>query len=108
MPLFLEKPAGRLLADALFEVGAVKFGDFRIKLHEKHPDAPLSPYFFNLRTPDNPKPGPLGRDQLIQIGSAFFLDLILGRNLPHDVICGIPNAGDPLARGLTQMFLYSL
>ncbi len=33
----------RAFADALLETGAVKFGAFRLKLHEKQPDAPLSP-----------------------------------------------------------------
>ncbi|MEK7615092.1 MAG: hypothetical protein AAB431_01760 [Patescibacteria group bacterium] len=105
MSSFLEKPAGRLLADALFEVGAVAFGNFTLKLHEKQPNAPLSPYFFNLRTPDNPKPGPLTLAELRLIGSAFFLEFVLGRNLPHDVICGIPNAGEPLVLALREQGL---
>jgi orotate phosphoribosyltransferase len=43
-----EKEFNRL-ADALFEVGAVKFGAFKLKLHETQPDAPLSPLYINLR-----------------------------------------------------------
>jgi len=59
-----------LLARRLWAVGAVKdkmhpdavqrpSGErgFLLKLHEKDPDAPLSPVYFNLRTPGNPKPG---------------------------------------------------
>ncbi len=37
------------LADRLFEIGAVKFGAFRLKLHETQPDAPLSPIYLNFR-----------------------------------------------------------
>ncbi len=37
------------LADALFNIGAIKFGAFRLKLHEKNPTAPLSPIYVNLR-----------------------------------------------------------
>ena len=37
------------LADLLFEIGAVRFGAFRIKLHETQPDAPLSPIYLNFR-----------------------------------------------------------
>ena len=40
----------RAFADALLATGAVKFGAFRLKLHEKQPDAPLSPIYVDLRT----------------------------------------------------------
>lgn len=33
----------------LFEIGAVQFGKFRLKLHEKNPHAPLSPIYVDLR-----------------------------------------------------------
>ena len=44
MNLFLED-----LALSLFEVGAIKFGAFRLKLHDKYPNAPLSPIYIDLR-----------------------------------------------------------
>jgi hypothetical protein len=37
------------LALALFDVGAIKFGDFRLRLHEENPDAPLSPVYLDLK-----------------------------------------------------------
>jgi len=37
------------LARALYKLGAIKFGAFKLKLHEKNPNAPLSPYYINLR-----------------------------------------------------------
>ena len=37
------------LALALFDIGAIKFGRFKLKLHEKKPDAPLSPIYIDLR-----------------------------------------------------------
>jgi orotidine 5'-phosphate decarboxylase subfamily 2 len=37
------------LARALYEYGMVQFGEFELKLHEKHPNAPMSPYYINLR-----------------------------------------------------------
>ena len=37
------------LALELFGIGAIKFGAFRLKLHEKRPDAPLSPIYVDLR-----------------------------------------------------------
>lgn len=41
----IECPAAR----HLLRCGAVKFGEFRLKLHEKNPDAPLSPIYVDLR-----------------------------------------------------------
>lgn len=41
--------AKKTLAFGLFGIGAVKFGEFRLKLHEKNPDAPLSPIYVDLR-----------------------------------------------------------
>ncbi|MFH1749736.1 MAG: orotate phosphoribosyltransferase [bacterium] len=39
----------RMIAADLFKIGAIKFGAFKLKLHEKHPDAPLSPIYIDLR-----------------------------------------------------------
>ncbi len=48
-PLTLPTTDNDRLADVLFEIGAVKFGAFKIKLHETQPDAPLSPIYLNFR-----------------------------------------------------------
>lgn len=84
------------LALALFEVGAIMFGEFRLKLHENHPDAPLSPIYLNLRTPENPKPGPLTHEIVELAALQIFLHIsekdVLARH-----VCGIPNAGTPFA-----------
>jgi len=37
------------LAHDLHKIGAIRFGNFRLKLHEKNPDAPLSPIYIDLR-----------------------------------------------------------
>ena len=42
-------PKQREFADGLLTSGAVKFGAFRLKLHETQPDAPLSPMYVDLR-----------------------------------------------------------
>ena len=39
----------RHLALALYDCGAIKFGAFRLKLHDTQPEAPLSPFYINLR-----------------------------------------------------------
>lgn len=80
----------------LFELGAVKFGAFKLKLHEKNPDAPLSPIFLNLRTPNNPKPGPLEGIVLEGIGELLHAKAA-SKCLSFAAVAPIPNAGDPLA-----------
>lgn len=85
------------LADALFEVGAVQFGAFRLKLHEKQPDAPLSPIYLNLRTPDN-KEGKLTPGILQQIAEV----IMLRQGFKYDFIAGIPNAGTPIAEAISR------
>lgn len=87
-----------LLTDRLFECQAVQFGAFKLKLHEKNPDAPLSPIYFNLRTADNPKPGPLTPELVGMIGKELYrLESQSHSELTFDCVAGIPNAGDPLA-----------
>ena len=84
------------LARWLHGIGAVSFGAFRLKLHETNPNAPLSPVYFNLRTSNNPKPGPLVQELVKAIGRELYL-LARGRKLDFTTVGGIPNAGDPLA-----------
>lgn len=88
-----------MLADSLMSVGAVQFGSFRLKLHETQPDAPPSPFFFNLRTPENPKPGPINSYVCKAIGFGF-REVLSGE---FDGVCGIPNAGEPLAKGMWHL-----
>ena len=52
----------------LHEIGAVKIdtrldGGFKLKLHEKNPDAPLSPFYLNIRMQGH-KDGPLTRHDI--------------------------------------------
>lgn len=81
----------------LINCGAVQFGSFKLKLHEENPDAPLSPIYLNLRTPDNPKPGPLTPNI---VGMITVLMASLIDHLKFDLVCGVPNAGDPYANTL--------
>lgn len=90
------------VAEMLFEVGAVKFGAFKLKLHEKNPDAPLSPVFLNLRTPDNPKPGPLRAPLVELIGEALY-SRHCAAHLEFDHVAGVPRAGDPFAHAFYRV-----
>lgn len=78
---------------------------FRLKLHEKHPDAPLSPIYLNLRTPENPKPGPLTAGVVVLIGRLLW-NLVLDKRAGDHAhrVAGVPRAGDPLADAVS---LYS-
>lgn len=85
------------LALALPEINAVKFGAFKLKLHETHPEAPLSPLYFNLRMP--PK-GPLTPGLVQQLGGALLYGITFTHGLRFDAVAGVPEAGDPFAAAL--------
>ena len=103
------------LADRLWAVGAImdrhrstSGKGFKLKLHEREPDAPLSPIYLNLRTPDNPKPGPLGRGEVVMVALALW-DILKGFSpmTRMDHVLGIPRAGEPFADTLWGIALSS-
>jgi uridine monophosphate synthetase len=79
--------AKRTLALGLFDIGAVKFGEFRLKLHDKNPEAPLSPIYIDLRIlrsfPD-----------VIDVAIGVYLEMIQG--LDFDLLADIPTAATPI------------
>jgi len=83
-----------VLADMLFACGAVKFGSFRMKIHEQNPDAPKSPHYFNLRVPENN--GPLTADLVGRIGLQLH-QMAQQNGIEYDLVAGLPKAGDPFA-----------
>lgn len=85
------------LAKRLFELGAVQFGAFKLREHQTNPQAPLSPIFLNVRTPDNPKPGPLDQETVGMIGEMLY-DKANAERLVFQLLAGVPRAGEPLAR----------
>lgn len=90
------------LALRIFEEKAVQFGAFKLKHHDNNPDAPLSPLYFNLRTPDNAKkPGPLSADLVSRLGGLIY-NLIYDLGLECRYIAGIPRAGEPFALEVHQ------
>lgn len=107
------------LAIALWDIGAVLTVDsnhplvverqgpkgtergFPLKLHEKNSEAPLSPFYLNLRTPDNPKPGPLTTEVVEQ--AARCMQGILANVRPFDALAGVPRAGEPFAETLARL-----
>jgi orotate phosphoribosyltransferase len=87
---------------ALFDIGAVDcIGYHELKLHEENPEAPLSPIFMNLRTPENPKPGPLTPEIVDDIAALFF-EYVTMYDIQFDFVVGIPNAGEPFAEAFCK------
>ena len=76
------------VAEGLFSAGVIRFGAFRLKLHERVPDAPLSPFYIDLRLvrsyPD-----------LMDRVTDLFIGLM--RGLKFDLIADVPTAGTPFA-----------
>ncbi len=95
-------PFHQELAVTFFDIGVVKFGEFKLKLHEKHPDAPLSPIYLNLRTADHPtKPGPLTPTIITSVGKMLY-EMAGELNLNYSCVVGVPRAGDPFARAFSE------
>ena len=95
----LTKPQEQL-ALLLFDAGAIKFGAFRLKLHEKNPDAPLSPIYVTLRTPE--QEGPLTPDVVEMIGQEHFA-IVKKAAVEFDLVTGIPRAGEPFAEVVSRL-----
>lgn len=78
----------------LFDLQKIKFGAFKLKLHEKHPDAPLSPIYLNIR--DLP-------DMTYVLAGDILYDLIEQEGInDFDYVIGIPKAGEPIGRALAN------
>ncbi len=83
------------VADMLFERGAVQFGAFHLKLHEKHPGAPLSPIYLNIRA-EGHKNGAL-RPEDFRLIASYLIEMLNEAGLEFDYLAGIPVAGEPIA-----------
>ncbi len=88
-----------IVANRLFQRGAIKFGAFRLKLHEKNPNAPLSPIYLTLRKPPD---GPLTDEDVELIGQAIFA-VVQKAAVEFDLIAGIPRAGEPIAEVISRL-----
>lgn len=86
----------RVVADALLATGAVKFGAFRLKLHDVQPTAPLSPLYVDLRLlrsyPD-----------ALDAAVAVLAEMIAARGLRFSRYADIPMAATPLVAVLSHV-----
>jgi len=85
--------ARKKLALELFDIGAVKFGAFKLKLHEKKPDAPLSPIYIDLRVL---RSFPLVMDSAVEV----YKELVAG--LKFNLYADVPTAATPIVAVLSH------
>lgn len=77
----------------LFDAGAIKFGDFKLKLHDQNPEAPLSPVYIDLRV--------LRRlPEVKRTAIDLYQELI--HPLRFDLLADVPTAGTPLVSSLSD------
>jgi orotate phosphoribosyltransferase len=77
---------------------------FKLKHHEKEPDAPLSPFYLTLRTADHPDPnrrGPL-TDDIVALAGDRLGAYAFNSGLSFDAVVGLPNAGVPFAEAFPR------
>lgn len=77
----------------LYDTGLVKFGDFRLKLHDKSPEAPLSPVYIDLRIL---RRFPGAKSAAVDV----YQELV--RPLEFDLLADIPTAATPLVSSLSD------
>jgi uridine monophosphate synthetase len=80
------------VAKQLFEIGAIKFGEFRLKLHDRNPSAPLSPFYLNFR---------LIRSSPAVMDSVTDLFIELLKPLHFNLLADVPTAAGPIVAVLS-------
>jgi len=101
--VFEKEPLWAEIALLIFAGKGIQFGEFKLKMHEKHADAPLSPIYINLR--GEPK-GPFSPKTLAQLGY-HLARRVLGTTAVGQHIVGIPEAGVPLAESCFTTLQYT-
>jgi orotate phosphoribosyltransferase len=86
----------RAFADELLKSQAVKFGAFRLKLHEKQPDAPLSPIYVDLRVLQS-------YPDALETAALALAEMIGSHELTFSRYAAIPMAATPLAAVLSHL-----
>jgi uridine monophosphate synthetase len=81
------------LALSLFDIGAIKFGAFKLKLHDTKPDAPLSPIYVDLR---------ILRSFPDVMDSAVEVYAEITKGLRFDVYADVPTAATPIVAVLSH------
>lgn len=87
------------LAIKLFKSGIPIFGEFKFKLHETYPNAPLFLMKLNLRQPPR---GNLSKELFVEIAKRFY-GLATRSGIIYNLVAGLPRAGDRLARDFVNI-----
>lgn len=87
------------LAAKILEVGVVKFGAFKMKLHEGDTDAPSAPIYLSFRKP----PNGVITDGLIEELGALLYQVAKEAKLDFMGVVGIPDAGEPFAEVVSRL-----
>lgn len=85
--------AKKKLALQLLDKGAVKFGEFKLKLHDKNPNAPPSPIYIDLR---------ILRSLPDVMDSAVVVYESLANGLKFDLLADVPKAATPIVAILSH------
>lgn len=88
----LTKDQEKLILD-LYDNGMIKFGSFRFKLHDKDPNAPLAPFYIDLRMV---RRFPDVRKRVV----AVYADLI--KDLKYDLLADVPTSATPMVAILSD------
>lgn len=83
------------LADALFKIGAIEFGAFRLNLHENNPTAPLSPIYINHRVLRS------ASTEVKLLTCRVYQELT--KDLQFDAYADVPSAITPIVSILSQV-----
>lgn len=76
-----------------FEIGIIRFGEFKLKHHENNPDAPLSPFYINFRLLRS-FPGS------VRFVASLYEHMLAP--LEYDFLADIPNAITPITSIISQ------
>lgn len=81
------------LAHQLFDLGAVKFGEFKLKLHDEHPEAPRSSVYVDLRM--------LRRNPKVKAAAVDVYQELVSP-LEFDLLADVPTAATPIVSSLSD------
>ena len=91
--MFLKKimtTKAKELAQQILDIGAIKFGAFKLKAHEVDPDLPLSPIYIDLRIVRS-------HPDVLRLAVKCMIDKMKEKNIRCDLIADLPTAGTPIA-----------
>ena len=78
---------------SLYDLDAIRFGEYRWKLHDSHPEAPLLPIYTDFRM--------VQREPSVKSTAVDIYEGLL-KSLDFDLIAGIPIAAIPFASSLSD------